>query len=622
MKLFSLCSISAIALLAAPATAQGILPYLPKKTMVAISAPDLSMSMSEFQQMPVAKMWAEEEVQTFVADVLEMAKEKINEGLEQAREMHKAGHLPVDPDEVMKLRLNGGTLAVTEMGIGMGDFGPLPKFGVVLHLDFGDSAGTWNKLIQMGLGILQQQAGNDVEMTDSKIGEVQMMSLAPRGVEGLEMGLNVAMIPNGIIIGTLASDVRGIVENMNNKTAALTTAPGYQAATKRMTTAGAELEFFMAPDALVDFGMSALKMLQEEERDFAVVDLDGVERALKAMGMRNLGTMAATSTYEDGKCVSRAFHASGKAGTAAAPKTVDKGFLKWVPKDAVSFSAGTLDVASIYDTLLKGLQAYDEDFAQQALAQLAEMEKQLGFSVRNDLFGSLGDHYISWSMPMGTISSMPEVAMLMKVENQEKLVGALKNLVRLTQGMVEIEEGKKRGVTAYELTINFDPSNGMGFNIFDMMRPTFAFKDGYMVVGFSVSDIKRVFKRMDREDDPKGDIRGNKEFAAVAQMIPAGVSRMAFTDWKATFESYYQIGTGVLAFVPMPEDVPIDMSLLPESETLTQHLYGGVSYTKVDAEGSETVDVSPFGPETGVALVLVVVAAGAGAAFMAESGGF
>jgi len=293
-----------------------------------------------------------------------------------------------------------------------------------------------------------------------------------------------------------------------------------------------------------------------------------------------------------------------------------------VPKDAVSFSAGTLDVASIYDTLLKGLQAYDEDFAQQALAQLAEMEKQLGFSVRNDLFGSLGDHYISWSMPMGTISSMPEVAMLMKVENQEKLVGALKNLVRLTQGMVEIEEGKKRGVTAYELTINFDPSNGMGFNIFDMMRPTFAFKDGYMVVGFSVSDIKRVFKRMDREDDPKGDIRGNKEFAAVAQMIPAGVSRMAFTDWKATFESYYQIGTGVLAFVPMPEDVPIDMSLLPESETLTQHLYGGVSYTKVDAEGSETVDVSPFGPETGVALVLVVVAAGAGAAFMAESGGF
>ena len=162
----------------------------------------------------------------------------------------------------------------------------------------------------------------------------------------------------------------------------------------------------------------------------------------------------------------------------------------------------------------------------------------------------------------------------------------------------------------------------MGFNVFDMMQPTFAFKDGYMVMGFSASDIKRVFKRMDREDDPKGDIRSNKEFAAIAQSIPAGVSNLAFTDWKATFESGYQLATGVLAFVPMPEDVPIDMSLLPDSETLTQHLYGGLTYTKTDAEGSETVSVSPFGPETGLALGVLIGAAVAGAGFMAQSGGF
>ena len=38
---------------------------------------------------------------------------------------------------------------------------------------------------------------------------------------------------------------------------------------------------------------------------------------------------------------------------------------------------------------------------------------------------------------------------------------------------------------------------------------------------------------------------------------------LGFTDWKAQFESLYQVLTSVLAFVPMSEEVPIDISLLP-----------------------------------------------------------
>ena len=78
----------------------------------------------------------------------------------------------------------------------------------------------------------------------------------------------------------------------------------------------------------------------------------------------------------------------------------------------------------------------------------------------------------------------------------------------------------------------------------------------------------------------------------------------------------------MLAFVPMPEDVPIDMSLLPDSETLTKHLFAAVSYTKTDADGTTTVDSSPFGPET-MLMIVAVAAVGAGAAaFMGARGGF
>ena len=64
--------------------------------------------------------------------------------------------------------------------------------------------------------------------------------------------------------------------------------------------------------------------------------------------------------------------------------------------------------------------------------------------------------------------------------------------------------------------------------------------------------------------------------------------------------------TGVLAFGPMPEDVPVDMSMIPDSETLTQHLFAGLTYTKSNADGGVTVSVSPFGPETFLGLGAVL----------------
>ena len=127
MNLISIRSLTALAALAAPAAAQGMIPYLPKKTMMAMSAPDLAASMAEMRQMPIAKMWAEDEVQAFVSDVMEMAMEQIDEGMDQMRAMHDAGMMPVSPDMLMKLRLQGFTLAVTEFELKMGDFEPFPN---------------------------------------------------------------------------------------------------------------------------------------------------------------------------------------------------------------------------------------------------------------------------------------------------------------------------------------------------------------------------------------------------------------------------------------------------------------------------------------------------------------
>lgn len=622
MKLSPLSPLASLLLLVAPMAAQAsisILPFLPKDTIMAVAAPDLSMSAAEFAQLPLAKMWAEEDVQAFFADLKAMAMKQFDEGMKQAKEMHAQGALPFDPEQLMQLRLRGATFAVTQMQMTMGDFGPLPKFGMVLHLDFGPSSAKWMSIIQTGLGMMEQEAGEELVKTEGKVGEITTMSFTPKNARGMQMGLNLAMVPEGILIGTLSEDVAGIVDHMQKKSAILTQTAQYLATAKQIDVGGAECEMFMRPQPMIDFAMGAMRM-GAEQGAFDGVDMDGVDRAMKAMGLTDLGAMGAASKYVDGKAVTQSFAGASKLSATMASKPIDTSFLKWVPKEAVSFSSGGLDMMAIYDMLDRGLKAYDPEFAKEALAQLAEIEKQLGFNIRGDLFGSLGDHYISWSMPMGSISSAPEMALLMKVTDETKLVNVIKSLAKLSDGMVEIEEGEKRGVKAYQLRVNVDPSEGMGMNPFDFVQPTFAFKNGYMVLGLSASDVKRVFQRMDREDDPKGDIRSNKEYAAVAGSIPAGVDSLSFTDWKVNFESWYQIATGALAFVPISEEVPIDMSLLPDSATLTKHLFGAVSYTRSDSNGQHSVSIGPFGPEAMLLIAGFLGGAAAGVASM--RGGF
>lgn len=617
-----LISIPSLLLMAvAPLAAQeSALPYLPKDTLLAVSVPDFAGSMQRFGQMPLAKMWAEEEVQNFVADLRTLVEQKWKEGLEQAKEMHAQGAMPVDPADLLNLRMGGCTFALTKLRMEVGDFGPQPEIGIVAHIDFGSSGATWNKLLKVGMSMLDGAIEGHATKSTRKVGDVEIVSIVP-STEGTDMALEIAMLPNGLLIGTIGNEVQGILENMQNKTPVLGATAGFAAATK----SAPECQMYFSTASWGRFALDVLR-IGEEMGQLGEVDVDGIERALTAMGCLKEHQFTATSSYVDGKCETRTHHRH-ELGTSSS-KLVDTKFLKWVPKDAVGFSASIMDVGSSYDALVKGLNAYDEKLAKQALDQLAKLEEQLGFSIRGDLLGSIGNQIVNWSMPMTTLAT-PELAIVVEMKDQAKFVKAVKGIAQLTQGMLTIEEGDKRGVTAYQVKIDTDRlGGGMGRGMMGMMgglsavlgnvKPTFAFKDGYMVVCLSPSDVKRVFQRMDREDDPKGDVRSNKEFAAVAATLPQGVQSISFSNWKSSFESFYGIASGLLAAANLGTEMPIDLAQLPDSSTLTKHLFASISYSTTGADGTTTVSTSPFGPEIG--LVFLVAAAAVGGVTVADRG--
>lgn len=606
---------------AGAAQQQSMLPYLPADTIMAMSMPDLDASMQEMMSMPIAKMWAEQEVQNFVKDARELVDAQVKKALEQAREMHKQGAMPVDPDAAMALRVKGAGVALTRLGLKSGDFGPEPTVGLMLHLEFGDSAQQWFALMNMGMDMLGKSG--EMEASEAAVGDIKIHTFKPTNAPASNtMGLNVAMLKSGVLIGTLIDDVRSTVENMVANKPALGANERYKTSTKTLTTEGSEVEMFLRVDPVVDFVMSALEIGAEMNPAMAEIDLEGVRRGMDALGMGSLKSYAMSSSYKDGKSITTGYmHAPAPDRKGFMPtgnKTVDMGFLKWVPKDAVSFWAFTMEPMGWYDAMTGAIRAYDPKVAEEMMAQLAAMEKEMGFSLRDDLFGALGENVITWSKPIADIASTPEMAILVKVNDEQKLLKAIKAMAAASDGDFTLEEAEKRGIKSYQISFSEDAIAVSGMeNPLAQFNPTFSFHKGYMVAAFSANDIRRAIQRMDRtEDDPKTDIRGNREFAAYAESLPQGVIDVSFTDWKVTFESYYAVISGVVTILPQNEDIPFDWAMLPDSSALTKHLYGSMSYTTADAEGMTSKSTSPWGPETWMTLVMLGIAAGVGASMM------
>lgn len=608
-------------LVASSVTAQdGFERALPSDTVAYFSFPDINKSLTQMRSAPLAKMWHENEVQDFLADGIAMLEMQIQMGMAKGKEMHEAGMLPIDPNELTKLRINSMGVALTK--IGLFEFGNdvIPALGVIAHADLGETAPIWQKAINSLIELLQDEAGDNLTVERSEAqGATITRILAP--MDGFPMSLNLAFKGNELVIGTIGSEfdtfLAGLTETPETS---LVTNAEFTRSMQRVEDGDSAMELYVRPMAFVDFALDAVRIAEQQAPDFPKeLSSAGLERVVSVLGLRSLHGMTAASSYVDGRSVSKSFVASPeqerKGLFAAKTADVDLNALRWIPNDAAGFSIGSFDMSGIYDTLVEAMNAYDEDLAGMLLGRLAGLEEKVGVSLQRDVFGAFGKRYVRWSLPMASFSSAPESALILEIANQEGLLNALEKLGTATN-FFSLEKNERRGITVYQIAPNLNMGGG-GLNMLAMFTPTFAFKDGYLVGAFSTGDIKRAFKRMARGEDAEAqdDIRGNAEFRPYLEKLPGqGVKALSFTDWKAEFESFYQVGTTVLAFVPLDPSIPIDLSLLPDSTTLTQHLCGTVSWSQVTPDGFSTTSIGPWGPEM---MMIAGAAIGAGAGTLA-----
>ena len=600
---------------------------LPASSIAFFSLPDLDKSVQELLDMPLLRMWRQQEFQGFLAPALVELDKRWKQALEQAKEMHAQGALPFSPEDLLQLRLYGVTAGFTHFRL-IGDQDPLPDIGLMVHLDFGPSAPLWKKVLDFGM---QQMEGRAGEMLTRSESEASGFRLTTWQVPDFPIGLSVAWVGDGIVVGTVQKDVTAALAALANKGKLLTEAAGYKAVAANTETPGAEIEFFVNTERAYRTLFDVLEFAEANAPDFPPeLNVKGLDRAFDALGLKAIKAVGATSTYQGDRAVTKSYTlcpAPERKGLMAdGTKNLDLSCLRWVPKDATACSASSLNVTAVWDSLVNAFKAYDENLAKDGLAHLAEIEKQVSFTIRDDLCGAFGDQMLSWSVPMKGIpgiggGSLISGLYLVQMKDKDRLLKCLEGLKQISQGQMEFGSNTRDELTTYFIKLNVELPGNWPINPLDMIQPVFGFQGDYMVLGFARPDVRKTMTAM-TTDKPEADtILGNKEFASMLSKLQADrLTSVSFTDNRASFDNIYGLAYGFSTM--LPEDLPLDVSQLPdEGGFLSQHLCPSVSHSHSDGTGFSSVQIGPFGPELGLVIGAVAGGAGASAAWLMPRGG-
>lgn len=590
-------------LLAAGALAQEPLRFkekLPPETLIYAAFPDIQQSAKDFEGMPLMKLWREEEVQEFVAKPLAMLPALFAQGTKfLASALEEAG-VPLKVEEILALRPGGLFYAV----IGPGGPGEPIRFAGAIQV--GGEVAPLERLVGMGLGMLQAQK--------------EQMGEALAGVKSLELAGAKAVVADTTTQGgpfssfTLA--YRGGLFLMASSEAlarqilgpdpetSLAKDKTFRHCFSKLRALGAEAELFIRPAGILQALEAALPALPVPElAQFLEEFGPKIQAGLAASGLKGLEAIALSSTYIDGKAAWDSFT------LAPAPRkgllalgdgaALDLGHLAWVPKDAAGLSMGILPMNGLLDTLLGIATAVDEQAGQMAAVQLGLLKEQIGVDIKADLLDLLGGEFIYFSGNMNNITSAPPMTLLLQVKDQEKFLNSLETLLGLTQGAVTLSATKDPGTGQALWRVELDASlfgdAVMGFNPAALLQPTFAFQEGFWVLGLTPRDVRRTLAQM--QGKAKGDIRENPAVAALLKELPEKVTGLSYSDTRGTIETFYTMGQGLLGLVPLPRELPLDLALLPGGDTVGKHFFPGTSYQVTLADGFLSRGTSSFGPE-------------------------
>ncbi len=322
----------------------------------------------------------------------------------------------------------------------------------------------------------------------------------------------------------------------------------------------------------------------------------------QASGLGDIRSLASVTGLDDEGFVSKTLLGLGGSGRGlmqfadAKPLTPDE--LAPIPADATLAFAARIDAEEIFDTLLTLAGTVEPRARRDFEEGIAQMEQGLGFNLRNDVLGALGDAWCVYNSPGEGGLVITGLTVVIPVKDRASLAAVEQKLVAMAKARLEMDEmPDDDGPRYYRRRPNPRIEQfrfaGQDVCFFNAQMPEFplapawCLTDDALIVSTFPQNIKAYLSR-------GADFRSLATVPEVAAQFTnaGGPLAITYSDSKALFELIYP-------FVPMMAqsafsamagegiDLGLDVSLLPSAPAIGKHLRPAVTVLRRNAAGVE-----------------------------------
>ncbi len=584
---------------------------LPPSTLFAAYLNDASEYQKTAASLPMGKIMAEAEVEKFLEKPIAAAKEMAKKLADRVKKEKGFEDFDFSIEKMTAGSYGRCFVALTHITLPDANHS-MPDIGFVIGLERRQGAPDW---IAMAKELVMRGAtsagASDLKFESVKDGDIEYQAL--RGGDEAKRppflfaevgGLQLFSLSKNTLFGVLARAHGTEKSNLEAN-------PNWQIARKEIGPNRPDsLQIFANMEALVDFGATGMKMVMamthgDTQNSGAIVD-----KIIDKSGFRALKAMLASFQGVDGVSQTTGFMVVKGERTglmkmsSCSPINMDQ--LKWIPDNASSFSIGSVDLTPLYDFAMDALNEVDPEMHTMAVQTLESYGAQVGgaehpIKLREDLFQNIGPGFMVISPKKASmLGGVPPMLVAMQVRNGDRVVEAMSKMIEFVGNAlgqkIKLETEQKKGYTIYSI--------GLGGEL-AIIRPAFTVAGDYLYVSTEAGLIKQQMKRLEKGEVT--DITANPDYQRFAAKLPKdGIVALSYDDTRYTFESLYDIFISTVPTLTRMADfeVPIDFQNAPMRETISQHLFGSMSFAVNTPNGSRFESYGPFGGEA-VGLVLV-----------------
>jgi len=548
---------------AAPQAGFRLEAVLPETTLIFIETPSAPAFRDAFKKTPLAKFFEDEEVRQFASGAFESAVEAFGAfggGLDKDFTWEKA------------LENVAGQIAVAMPTIVAGD---KKEPDLVLTLDCAGKIDIQKKAFER-LRKSYEQKGKKTAVWKAGADEVVTFDLQP------DVHLHVAFLGDVAVGATWKGTMEKLVASVRGGQAK----PLAKGASflKAREKAGAKEVFFFAD--IAGFVREAKEDLEEHERKFiAGLGLDGLTFAAGGMtiGDKTVHERFFVGTAGDRKGLAKFLSLKGAAA----------GF-EVAPVDSVQFVSFSIELGELYDTLFEMLKSVDVFQQQKTLDSIAEFEKEVGFSVKTDLFPAFGPR-IWWYSALPPDGLIPDGVTGLEIRDAARFDKCLQAVLkRLPAELASIDfKGRKIQYFKFADRADWDPAR-MFLSTIYFIRDGEKLAVSSLLGGFGAANaLKRHVLRQE-----KATLATQPSVAAWMGGKTDGASLVVYLDIARAFTTYYNTLAPVGTFFKdmlKSDKGGADLMKLPLGETIGRYLGQAVLKVSVEPDGLRADGVSGSG---------------------------